>query len=194
MALVASVLVLALFLGVFYRQDLGTVAAQTRGMLTLAAGSFSSHLGARKAELVAPRATPDQGPKEKRSERSDRGTVVTKGVPATTTSVVGTLQGASLTQKQKPQADVRITPNVNTKDLTQFTNGTTAVVVQLHDDLRQICLLHLGRYNAEVLREIRKLNPELSNPDRITVGQRIVLPASATLRSNASRSPSIPRQ
>ena len=194
MAVVASVLTMALFVGLWYRQYPETVAAQTRRILTLAAGSFSSHLGARKAVLVAPPATPDQGPKEKRSELSDRGTVVTKGVPAITTSVDGTLQGVSLTQTREPQAAATITPNVNTKDLTQLTNGTNAVIVQPHDDLRQICLRHLGRYNPEILREIRNLNPELSDPDRITIGQRIVLPASATLRSNASRSPSIPRQ
>jgi type II secretory pathway predicted ATPase ExeA len=192
MAVVASVFVLALFVGLFYRQDLEAAAARTRGTLSLAAASLTSHLGAPKAKLDAPPATTQQGPKETGSELSDPGAVVTTGVPATTTSVVAAFAGVPLTRAREPEGQVTITPNVNVKDLTQFINGTTTVIVQPRDDLRQICLRHLGRYNAEILREIRNLNPELSDPDRITVGQRIILPASAPVRTNASRSSSVP--
>jgi type II secretory pathway predicted ATPase ExeA len=189
-AAVASVFVLALFAGVFYRQDLKIAAAQTRGTLTHVAASLSSR--ARKAARVAPPATTEQ--EETGSGLSDRGALVTKGLPAITTSVVATQAGVSLTPARERQAEVTITSNLKhlTSPQAQFTNGTTAVIVQPHDDLRRICLRHLGWYNAEVLREIRELNPELSDPDSISVGQRIVLPGSPSVRPSVPRSSSVP--
>lgn len=189
LAVVASVFVLVLFVGIFYRQVLETAAAQTRGALTLAAASLFPHPVAPKADLVAPSATIEQRPKGAGSELSGRSAVVTKSLPATTTSVVATLAGASLTQVRDGQAEVTSTANV--KHLTQFADGTTAVIVQPGDDLRQICLRQLGSYNAGVLRKIRELNPELTDPDRIIVGQRIFLP---TLVTNASRFSTVPKQ
>jgi type II secretory pathway predicted ATPase ExeA len=194
MAVVASLFVLALFAGVFYRQDLKIAAAQTRGTLTLVAARLSSHLGARKAALVTPPATMEQVPEETGFELSDRGALVTKNVPAITTSVVATQAGVSLTPARERQAEVTITRNVKhlTSPQAQFTHGNTAIIVQPHDDLRRICLRHLGWYNAEVLREIRELNPELSDPDSIAVGQRIVLPGSPPVRPSVPRSSSVP--
>jgi len=60
--------------------------------------------------------------------------------------------------------------------------------------LRQICLRHFGRYDTEVLHEIREFNPEISDPDRITVGQRIILSTLASVSTNASRFPAVPKQ
>jgi general secretion pathway protein A len=188
MAVVATVFVLALFIGVFYRQDLATVATQMRGTLTLAAASFSSHLGASRGDLGAPPASTERRPKDSVPELGDRRAVATKGEPSTTTSVVPARARVSLTRAREPQFEATVSPNVSVEHVPQFTNGTTAVIVQPNDDLRQICLHHLGSYNARVLREIRELNPWLSDPDRITVGQSIVLPASAAVRTNVSRS------
>ena len=185
LAAVACVFVLVLFAGIFNRQDLGTTAAQTRGALTLAAARLSSHPLARNAELIARSPTTEQRPRGTGSELSGRGAMVTGAVLATTNSVVATMAGTSLTQVQEQQAEVTITANL--KHLRELTIGTTAVIVQPDDDLRQICLRHLGHYNAVVLRDIRESNPEISDPDRITVGQRIFLPTSASVGTNALR-------
>jgi hypothetical protein len=62
----------------------------------------------------------------------------------------------------------------------QQTDGSIVVVVQPGDDLRQICLRNVGRYDLRLVAKIRELNPDLADPDRITVGQRIVLPLPST--------------
>jgi len=53
-------------------------------------------------------------------------------------------------------------------------------VVQPNDTLRDLCLSIVGRYDAVVLEKIRKLNPDLKNPNRIEAGQEIHLPLSLT--------------
>ena len=186
-AVVASVFVLVLFVGIFYRQDLGTAAARSRGALTLASASFSPHPVVPKAELVTPSASTEQSAKGTGSKLSGRSGLLTPSIRATPNSVVATLTGPSLVQVQERQAEA--TGPASLKHLTQFTAGTTTVIVQPDDDLRQICLRHLGRYDTKVLRDIRESNPQISDPDRITVGQRIVLPALAVNTSRFSRVP-----
>ena len=51
-------------------------------------------------------------------------------------------------------------------------------VIQPRDTLRDLCVSMLGRYDSTVLSEIRKLNPELKNPDHLDVGHEIRLPMS----------------
>lgn len=50
------------------------------------------------------------------------------------------------------------------------------VVVGAGQDLRKISLLYLGRYSTEVVQQIQSLNPQLLDPNRIEVGQKIRLP------------------
>ncbi len=50
------------------------------------------------------------------------------------------------------------------------------IVVKPHETLRHICLRYLGRFDSRVLREILELNPQLTDPNRIGVGERIRLP------------------
>jgi general secretion pathway protein A len=52
-------------------------------------------------------------------------------------------------------------------------------VIEPKDTLRDLCMSMLGRYDSAVLSEIRKLNPDLKNPDHLDVGQEIRLPISA---------------
>jgi type II secretory pathway predicted ATPase ExeA len=52
-------------------------------------------------------------------------------------------------------------------------------VIQPKDTLRDLCTSVVGRYDDAVLAEIRKLNPELINPDHLDAGQTIRLPMSA---------------
>ncbi len=51
-----------------------------------------------------------------------------------------------------------------------------AYVVQPKDTLGNLCVSTLGRYDEVVLSQVQKLNPELRNPDRLEVGQKIRLP------------------
>jgi type II secretory pathway predicted ATPase ExeA len=51
-------------------------------------------------------------------------------------------------------------------------------VIQPKDTLRDLCVSMLGRYDSDVISEIRALNPALKNPDRLDVGQEIHLPMS----------------
>lgn len=50
-------------------------------------------------------------------------------------------------------------------------------VVQPDDTIWKLCQWSIGRYDETVVAELRKLNPQLSNVDRIEVGQQIRLPA-----------------
>ncbi|PYU58339.1 MAG: hypothetical protein DMG55_17060 [Acidobacteria bacterium] len=53
-------------------------------------------------------------------------------------------------------------------------------VVQPNDTLRDLCLSIVGRYDAAVLEKVRKLNPDLKDPNRIETGQEVRLPLSLT--------------
>ena len=57
------------------------------------------------------------------------------------------------------------------------------VTVKAGDDLRHICLLYLGSYSTRIVGEIQALNPELSDPNRIEIGQEIRLPVRAPAAS-----------
>ena len=50
------------------------------------------------------------------------------------------------------------------------------VTVRPKQTLRQICLLHLGRYDHHLIEVIRGLNPQLVDPNHLQVGQEIRLP------------------
>ena len=131
-ALVASVLILALLVGAWYRQHIDIKVAR-----------FSSRHSAGKRESAAPIATSEPALAE---------------MKVTTTATV-----------QHPRSPRK-----------QRTDEGTVVIVQPHDDLRRICLRYVGWYDARLVSKIRELNPELTDPNHITVGQHIVLPGSRT--------------
>jgi type II secretory pathway predicted ATPase ExeA len=192
----ACVFVMALLAVVLYRQDIKIAATQTRRTLVVAAASLSSHRSAVKAALAAPIATLEQVLAERGSELTDRRGVVSTAAPALTTPVVATQAGASpVTSAREQQAPMTNTSDAKgvTSAQVQLTTGTTTVIVQPHDDLRRICLRYLGSYDPGVVSEISELNPQLTDLDHIVVGQRIVLPASATVRTSASESSLVPR-
>ena len=85
-------------------------------------------------------------------------------------------------------------PNANRNEiaatvlpLTFPDDGTTVVIVQPGDDLRQICLRHIGRYNEQLAYQVSGLNRELVDPDQIYIGQRLVLPKPAKDQLNLSQ-------
>jgi hypothetical protein len=65
------------------------------------------------------------------------------------------------------------------------------VVVEVGQDLRQISLLHLGRYSDEIVRQIQSLNPQLLDPNHIEVGQQIRLPVQGRGSTSKPSDPSL---
>jgi general secretion pathway protein A len=57
------------------------------------------------------------------------------------------------------------------------------------DNLYRICMDNLGRYDQQVVKIIRELNPQLENPRRLKIGQQLRIPTRANLSSH--RDPSI---
>ena len=49
-------------------------------------------------------------------------------------------------------------------------------VIQPNDTLRDLCMSTVGRYDNAVLAELRKLNPELKDPNHLLVGREIRFP------------------
>ncbi len=52
---------------------------------------------------------------------------------------------------------------------------TFTVMVKPHDNLRQICLRYLGQYTEQLVGEILELNPEMTDPNHLAIGQQIRL-------------------
>jgi type II secretory pathway predicted ATPase ExeA len=59
----------------------------------------------------------------------------------------------------------------------QLTPAVSTVQVTPGKSLYRICTAAFGTCNPELIQEIRKLNPRLSNPDHIESGQKLQLPA-----------------
>jgi general secretion pathway protein A len=49
-------------------------------------------------------------------------------------------------------------------------------VVQPKDTIHDLCVSTVGRYDGGILAKVRALNPELTNPDHIIIGQQLRLP------------------
>ena len=49
-------------------------------------------------------------------------------------------------------------------------------VIQPNDTLRDLCISAVGRYDNTLLAEIRKLNPELKDPNHLLAGREIRFP------------------
>ncbi len=60
--------------------------------------------------------------------------------------------------------------------------------IEAQDSLYEICMENLGRYDAEVLKAIRELNPGFGDPRRIHAGQDVRIPTLAGLQSRANLS------
>ena len=62
--------------------------------------------------------------------------------------------------------------------------ATEDVRVKSGQTLYEISVNKFGKYDDKVLEELRGLNPSLNNPDRIRTGQKIRIPATATLSTD----------
>jgi len=143
-AVVASVLILALLVGVWYQEDMDMKVAR-----------FSSRHKVAKRESAA--------------------------LAASSKSALGEKQVTNKATAQHPRSPQE-----------QLIDGVTIVIVQPHDDLRQICLRYVGWYDARLVSKIRELNPELTDPNHITIGQHIVLPRARTVGTTAPGSSAVP--
>jgi hypothetical protein len=68
------------------------------------------------------------------------------------------------------------------------------VRIESNDTLSKLCIRKMGRYDEQVLRDIRILNPWLSNPDRIRIGQSIRMPAREMILTAKEGDPPSPIQ
>ncbi len=72
----------------------------------------------------------------------------------------------------------------------------SATVKQVTEDVRvkpgqtiyQISVDKFGKYDPKILEQLHGLNPSLSNPDRIRIGQKIRIPTKATLSTDGQHS------
>jgi len=71
----------------------------------------------------------------------------------------------------------------------KITTDSTLVRVGDHDTLYQICMDRLGRYDDEIIKLLHDLNPSLSNPRQLHVGQEVRIPTSRSLPTKANSSP-----
>jgi type II secretory pathway predicted ATPase ExeA len=75
---------------------------------------------------------------------------------------------------QMPPVQTPTNPQVKNSSIDQ---GPRSVRISRRQTLSQLCVRTLGRYDPQVLAEIRDLNPGLGNPDDIRAGQRILMPS-----------------
>jgi general secretion pathway protein A len=73
----------------------------------------------------------------------------------------------------------------------KITTDSTLVRVGDHDTLYQICMDRLGRYDDEIIKLLHDLNPGLSNPRQLHVGQEVRIPTSRSLSTKANSSPEL---
>jgi general secretion pathway protein A len=71
----------------------------------------------------------------------------------------------------------------------KITTNSTLVRVGSHDTLYQICMDRLGRYDDEIIKLLRDLNPGLDNPRQLHVGQEVRIPTARSLSAKANISP-----
>jgi type II secretory pathway predicted ATPase ExeA len=116
----------------------------------------------------------------------------TGAVQATDKSLVDAATSADLTH-QTGNAQTGLATDGSGKGLgasepfsEKTTTDSTLVRVGVHDTLYQICMDHLGRYDDEIIKLLRDLNPGLSNPRQLHVGQEVRIPTSRSLSAKAN--------
>jgi hypothetical protein len=177
-AVFAACLVLGLLVAVWDRNDIKIAAAETRRTIAAAAASLSSHPSLVRTDPTGTTGITEQDPAAPAQTELD-GSAATPA-SSSTNSDDTSLSSPPLSPALAEQAGEPAIPRMEQTSSRQVElNGETAtVIVQPHDDLRKICLQYLGAYSARLLNKISKLNPELTDPDHLEIGQRIVLPRS----------------
>lgn len=86
-----------------------------------------------------------------------------------------------------PQVVADTSSSSNTSQAAEVVSPESTVSVTPGKTLLGICVDSFGKCNAELMQEIRKLNPGLNNPDHIESGQKIRLPASGSVDEQPGR-------
>ena len=72
-------------------------------------------------------------------------------------------------------------------------NQVVTVAVEPNETLQMICLLYVGHFDAQLLEQIRSLNPEMKDPEHLGAGQLIRIPLPLkTLKKVADSADSAP--
>jgi hypothetical protein len=93
----------------------------------------------------------------------------------THSSVAATLGSESATQRPSALTATQLNGSARAGGDSDSAKFFT-YVVQPNDTIWNLCVWSLGRYDETALAELRKLNPDLGDVDRIEVGQEIRLP------------------
>ncbi|PYU70279.1 MAG: hypothetical protein DMG49_11725 [Acidobacteria bacterium] len=102
-----------------------------------------------------------------------------QAIPRNSSSAEGTPSLESQSAETIPAAYSGAQPQAPAQTELHADSGSSLTyVVQPNDTLRDLCQSIVGRYDAVVLEKVRKLNPDLKNPNRIEAGQEIHLPLS----------------
>jgi general secretion pathway protein A len=187
LVMAVAVFVLAVLAGIPYRQDIRTAAAQTRRSLVVTAIRLASLDVSKIKPIEAPARSRDAS--APRPELRDRAAVVTTSKPAPSTPIgLPQTNSAVVPQERQPERKIAVPSQPLASPPKQIAIGASTVIVRPNENLRIICLRYLGRYDARAVREIRGLNPEINDLNRVTVGQRIMLPGPAEVEADVRRS------
>ncbi len=107
-------------------------------------------------------------------------------VVASSTSSTVTLKDSAATPVSSPVAPGSEPLTVAAVASTSQSAGPRVIVVQQNDTLYRICVENFGRYDETTLVRLRELNPWLTNPVLIRVGQKIRVPDA---RSGSHKNP-----
>ena len=147
---------------------------------------FDSHLWARpKAAVQANGVHPDPAPAAISPFRADQKpqpvapAQAVAPVPAQTYSVVSPL---ALTVQPSSSTNQDSQLPSSTDPGPQRLATTSEIVVTPKRTLLGLCAENFGKCNPEILHEIRRLNPQLSDLDHIKSGQRIRIPGSGAIQ------------
>jgi len=74
------------------------------------------------------------------------------------------------------QVTTPVSPSLPQMDISDATQKTFDVTVEPNQTLRKIALRYMGHFDEQTLREIRTLNPGVTDPDTIQAGWKIKFP------------------
>jgi general secretion pathway protein A len=189
-AVFAACLALGLLVAVWDRDDLKTAATETRRTIVAAAASLSSHPSTVRTDPAGTTAATEQDLAAGEPALTEPDAADATPPPTATNSDVTSLAGPPSSPALAQQAGEAVIPRIEQAATRQveFNGETATVIVQPHDDLRKICLQYFGSCSAQLLDKISKLNPQLTDPDHLEIGQRLVLPRSAEDKAHDSTS------
>jgi nucleoid-associated protein YgaU len=108
---------------------------------------------------------------------SDAWTSIRTSVASLRSSTAGNQDSAPVSSPLSVQAAELPAAGAVQTSLMSDDAGIETVIVQPGENLRQIALRITGKYTGDTINEIRKLNPEIGDPDDLQAGQTIRFPS-----------------